>query len=82
MQGGDAGSGELGRYLVLAQVGLEMVVPIVAGMYLDTRFAWGPWGTIVGAVIGLIGGLAHLIYLLNRPGEDGSAPKPPQGSCP
>jgi len=59
-------SKELGRLLSLAQVGTEMVVPIGVGVYLDSRFGWSPWATTVGAVLGLSGGLAHLIWLGNQ----------------
>jgi hypothetical protein len=57
---------DLGRYFALAQVGLEMVAPIVLGLYLDSQLGWAPWGVVGGAVFGLVGGLWHLIVLLNR----------------
>ena len=57
---------DLGRYFALAQVGLEMVAPIVLGLFLDSRLGWTPWGVVVGAVFGLVGGLWHLVVLLNR----------------
>jgi F0F1-type ATP synthase assembly protein I len=57
---------EMGRYLALAQVGLEMVVPAGVGVALDYSFGWAPWGVIVGAVLGLIGGMAHLIHLAGQ----------------
>jgi F0F1-type ATP synthase assembly protein I len=56
---------ELGRYLAMAQVGLEMVVPIVIGTVVDERLGWAPWGVTVGAVVGLGGGLYHLVHLAN-----------------
>ena len=57
---------DVGRYFALAQVGLEMVAPIVLGLFLDSRLGWTPWGVVVGAVLGLVGGLWHLVLLLNR----------------
>lgn len=57
---------ELGRYIALGQVGLEMVVPVVAGLLADHYFAWTPWGVVVGAVLGLCGGLVHLLHMLNE----------------
>jgi len=57
---------ELGRYFALAQVGLEMVAPIVLGLFLDRQFGWGPWGVVAGAVLGLVGGFSHLVHMLNR----------------
>jgi F0F1-type ATP synthase assembly protein I len=57
---------DLGRYLALAQTGLEMVAPIVAGVYLDKYFGWSPWATAVGAILGLVGGMAHLVIMARR----------------
>ena len=57
---------ELGRYVALSQVGLEMVVPIVVGLLLDHYLGWTPWATIAGAAVVLCGGLAHLVQLLNQ----------------
>lgn len=57
---------EIGRYLALSQIGLEMVAPIVAGLAADHYLGWTPWGLIAGAVLGLVGGLVHLVHLLNQ----------------
>jgi F0F1-type ATP synthase assembly protein I len=70
---------ELGYYYSLAQVGLEMVAPIALGVWLDNRFGLTPWATVVGAVVGLVGGIAHLMILLKRHEERDSRP-PKQGS--
>lgn len=59
-------SRELGLLFAIAQVGVEMVIPVAVGMYLDRTFGWQPWGVAVGAVLGLAGGLAHLTLLTNR----------------
>jgi F0F1-type ATP synthase assembly protein I len=59
---------ELGFYFALAQVGTEMVVPLGLGVALDYYLNWMPWGSIVGAVLGFVGGLAHLLVLLRRRG--------------
>ncbi len=56
----------MGRLLALSQVGLEMVAPIALGLYLDNQFDWTPWGVVAGAVIGLVGGVAHLVLLARR----------------
>jgi F0F1-type ATP synthase assembly protein I len=58
---------ELGRLYAIAQVGLEMVAPIALGLLLDYQFGWMPWATIAGAVLGFVGGMAHLLSILNRP---------------
>ncbi len=57
---------DMGRYVALGQIGMEMVVPIVAGLAADHYFGWRPWGVIVGAVLGPVGGFVHLVHLLNK----------------
>jgi F0F1-type ATP synthase assembly protein I len=63
---------EMGYYFTLATVGLEMVAPIGVGMVLDYYLNWRPWGAVGGVVLGLVGGLYHLIVLANR--QNGTAP--------
>lgn len=57
---------ELGLYLALGQVGLEMVAPIVLGFLIDRWLRTLPWLTVVGVLIGFVGGLVHLSRLLKR----------------
>jgi F0F1-type ATP synthase assembly protein I len=57
---------ELGRYFALGQVGLEMVVPILVGLGVDHYLGSAPWGVIIGAALGLCGGLVHLVHQLNK----------------
>jgi hypothetical protein len=54
------------RLMVLGQVGLEMVAPIGIGFAIDWLLGILPWLTVVGAIVGLVGGICHLVYL-NRP---------------
>lgn len=63
---------EIGRLYALSQVGLEMAVPIVAGLGVDHWFQCSPWGVVGGAVFGFAGGIIHLIVLLNQQ-NDGSS---------
>ncbi len=56
---------KLAQYAALSQVGLEMVAPIGIGAWVDHWRDWGPWCTIAGAILGLVGGVAHLIQILN-----------------
>jgi F0F1-type ATP synthase assembly protein I len=67
---------ELGRLLSLAQVGTEMVVPIVAGLLLDRWLGTLPWCTVVGVFLGLILGIIHLVVL----NSFSDTPKAPRGS--
>ena len=74
---------DLGRYVVLGQVGMEMVVPIVAGLALDYFIGWGPWGVIAGTILGFAGGLTHLIHLVNKldkKDSDGESSGPKSGA--
>lgn len=65
---------QLGWYYALAQVGLEMVVPIGLGWWLDGVFGTKPWIAVVGVFLGLGAGFLHLIALVNRPPpENGSS---------
>ena len=66
MPDGPPDSKELGYYVALGQVGVEMVVPIVLGLALDRYLGWTPWGAVGGAVFGLVLGLVHLVTLVNR----------------
>ena len=61
MDGNGSNSRDMGRTFALAQVGLEMVVPIVLGLLLDNWLGCGPWGVVAGAVLGLVGGFVHLL---------------------
>lgn len=63
---GPPNSRELGHYVALAQVGMEMVAPVGLGLALDYYLHWTPWGTIGGAVFGLVSGVVHLVALSNR----------------
>jgi F0F1-type ATP synthase assembly protein I len=64
---------EWGYYWTLAQVGFEMVLPIGAGALLDNYLGWTPWGVVVGAVIGLTGGVLHLVVLMKQYDRDESS---------
>jgi F0F1-type ATP synthase assembly protein I len=56
----------LGKAMALSQVGLEMVLPIGIGYFADVYLGWLPWLTVCGALVGLVGGLAHLLILLRQ----------------
>jgi F0F1-type ATP synthase assembly protein I len=57
---------EQGIYFTLAQVGVEMVVPLIVGLVIDHYAAWGPWATLAGMVLGFVGGITHIVLLSNK----------------
>jgi ATP synthase protein I len=73
MPQGPPNSKDHGYYFALAQVGLEMVIPVGLGMLLDNSLGWSPWATAGGAIFGLAGGLTHLVWMLNRRENSGSS---------
>ncbi|MBA4065256.1 MAG: ATPase F0F1 [Isosphaera sp.] len=64
------------RGLALAGTAVgEIVAPILIGVWLDGRYGWAPWGLAVGATLGFVGGIAHLIVIAwreNKKGEPGA----------
>jgi F0F1-type ATP synthase assembly protein I len=68
---------EMGYYMALAQVGVEMVVPIVAGHYLDEWLDTNPWITGIAAVAGFVLGMVHLILILRQKDRDETSQKKP-----
>jgi len=65
----------MGYMFALSQVGLEMVVPIVIGVFLDRWLGTAPWIMVVGVLLGFFGGIAHLIAIVQR--MDRSKPNQP-----
>ena len=60
-------------------LGFELVVPILAGvflgMWLDGRFGWTPWGVVTGAVLGIAAGFLNFFRaVLPRNGGGGRNP--------
>lgn len=60
------GRARLAFYAELSQIGFEMAAPIGVGALLDSWLGWQPWATVVGALLGLVGGLYHLVVMVNR----------------
>jgi F0F1-type ATP synthase assembly protein I len=54
-----------------------MVVPIVIGVFLDRWLGTVPWLMVVGVLLGLFGGIAHLIAILQRM-DRSKADQPPK----
>jgi F0F1-type ATP synthase assembly protein I len=64
---------QLHKLAVLSQIGLEMAAPIGLGVALDYYLGWAPWASICGAVLGLVGGMTHLIAIVNQGAAKDSA---------
>ncbi len=59
-------SRELGIYLTLAQVGVEMVAPMIVGLIVDHYAGTSPWLTVAGLILGFVGGLSHIVLLTKK----------------
>lgn len=55
-------------------MGLEIAVGVGLGLYagtwLDKRYGWAPWGTLVGSMIGMCAGLYLVIKQANQINKD------------
>ena len=56
-------------YAKYSAIGIEFavaaIVGIVGGSYVDSYFGTGPWGVILGAILGLASGFYRLVSALN-----------------
>jgi F0F1-type ATP synthase assembly protein I len=41
----------------------EIVAPVLIGLWLDSRFGSSPWGATVGAVLGVMASVTHLVLI-------------------
>jgi F0F1-type ATP synthase assembly protein I len=57
---------DFGFYVALSQVGCEMVLPLCVGLIIDHYANTRPWGTVIGFVLGFVGGFCHLLLMLQR----------------
>ena len=56
----------MARLWTIGTVGMEMVAPIGIGAAVDYWTGWWPLFLIIGAVLGLVVGIVHLV-VLNQP---------------
>jgi F0F1-type ATP synthase assembly protein I len=65
----------------MAGLGFEMAAGVglglIIGLWLDKKFGWSPWGTVVCTTLGLIAGMYLLIRDGMRSNRDPPAKKPP-----
>ncbi len=71
----------LPRLMAISQVGLMMAAPALFGLFVDGWLGISPWCVIVGAVLGLIGGMIHLVRVV-QPEGPGNAGGPDEGRKP
>ncbi|HKI85225.1 MAG TPA: AtpZ/AtpI family protein [Thermoanaerobaculia bacterium] len=52
-------------WIRLGGLGIELVASVAGfvavGFLLDRHYGWSPWGVLIGAALGFIGGLYNLI---------------------
>jgi F0F1-type ATP synthase assembly protein I len=70
----------MGYYFALAQIGLEMVAPIGVGLLVDYYFGSLPWATVICTVLGFVGGMVHLVVMVQR--HDAEERRRPPGEAP
>ena len=81
MSPGPGDQKDLGRYLALGQIGIEMAAPVGLGYLADQYLGCSPWGVILGAGIGFAGGLYQLVRMTSpKPKDRGGQPTGKQGS--
>jgi len=56
---------------MVTTIGLEFALPPVIGYFIDARVGTAPVGTIVGAVVGFLVGMLHIVRM-SRSLPDGS----------
>ena len=64
---------QLATYYALAQVGIEMVLPIAIGWWADAKFGSAPWLLVIGVLLGFVMGIWHLVALTRN--NDSTPPK-------
>jgi F0F1-type ATP synthase assembly protein I len=64
-------------WIRLAGGGFELAASVVGftllGYWLDRHFGWRPWGVLVGALLGIVGGLYNLVKSALLVGREASA---------
>lgn len=64
---------------IYGAVGLQLAITVVAGLYIgsliDKKLETEPWLTLVGLVIGAVGGFYNLVRILNWKGQQSKGEK-------
>jgi ATP synthase protein I len=76
MQNEPSKEGQKSGLAVALSVGWELasfsILGVGVGYWLDKHFGSSPWGTLVGALFGIVLGLYRLIRTFSRPQDGGS----------
>ena len=48
------------------ETAVGVAIGVVVGHWLDKKYGWEPWGTVVGSMLGLVAGAYLLIKEVNR----------------
>ncbi len=55
--------------------GLDLAIVVggfaAIGWWLDRRYGWSPWGTLTGALLGIVGGLTNFVRAARMVTRDG-----------
>ncbi len=62
MSGTPSGNDYRSLGLVMTAVA-ELVAPALAGLWLDDRLGWSPWGVTAGALLGVGVSITHLVLI-------------------
>jgi F0F1-type ATP synthase assembly protein I len=69
------------RWGALLTVGFEtlagVILGLVIGQWLDKKYAWAPWGTLICTLLGAIAGMYLMIREGIRANRDPQGPKKP-----
>lgn len=75
---GDSGNRkDVQRAFAMAAVGMEIVIPVLIGWWVDAYLNSGPWGALVGGVIGFGGGIWHMVRISKLDEAARNKPPPP-----
>jgi ATP synthase protein I len=67
----------------ITTVGLEFALPPLLGALVDRWMESGPWGALVGAVLGFSIGMGHLLQIAREgTGPQAPGPRRPSGGRP
>lgn len=60
-----------GQYIALGtHIAASMIIPVIAGMYVDNRWGSSPWGVIIGALIGFGAMISIVLRLAAQTGTN------------